>query len=403
MSSTDTAMISVNTAQQKEQEKGSWLSQMYNGTGNFPFVAKRRLSYQILITIFVVCIATIGFRGFNLGIDFEGGTRISMPPTSSVQQDDVERVFTEATGVEPNAVQTVGSGDSRVIEINSQRLSEEQIREARTALFEEFKPVNAQGQPSEDAVNDSTVSESWGSSITQRMLLALGVFVLAVFAYIGLRMERDMAISAIIGVLIDLTIVSGLYALLGLDVSPATVIGLLTILAYSLYDTVVVFDKVQENTAGLFDSNRATYGEQVNLAINQTVMRSINTSIFSLVPIAALLVIAVWLMGVGTLKDLALVQFIGVICGTFNSIFFAAPMLVSLKMRQKKYQEHDEQVRKARERAAAGEEPADDAEEVPRAGTRTVVSPNAGLRTRREQQPDAAGPDTSGVSWRPGM
>lgn len=252
-------------------------------------------------------------------------------------------------------------------------------------------------------MNDSTVSESWGSSITQRMLLALGVFVLAVFAYIGLRMERDMAISAIIGVIIDLTIVSGLYALLGLDVSPATVIGLLTILAYSLYDTVVVFDKVQENTAGLFDSNRATYGEQVNLAINQTVMRSINTSIFSLVPIAALLVIAVWLMGVGTLKDLALVQFIGVICGTFNSIFFAAPMLVSLKMRQKKYQEHDEQVFKARERAAAGEEPADDAQDVPRAGTRTVVSPNAGLRTRREQQPDAAGPDTSGVSWRPGM
>ena len=403
MSSTDTAMSSVNSAQQKEQDKRSWLSQMYNGTGNFQFVAKRRLSYQILIAIFVLCIATIGFRGFNLGIDFEGGTRISMPPTASVQQDDVERVFTEAAGVEPNAVQTVGSGDSRVIEINSQRLSEEQIREARTALFEEFKPVNAQGQPSEDAVNDSTVSESWGSSITQRMLLALGVFVLAVFAYIGLRMERDMAISAIIGVLIDLTIVSGLYALLGLDVSPATVIGLLTILAYSLYDTVVVFDKVQENTAGLFDSNRATYGEQVNLAINQTVMRSINTSIFSLVPIAALLVIAVWLMGVGTLKDLALVQFIGVICGTFNSIFFAAPMLVSLKMRQKKYQEHDEQVRKARERAAAGEEPADDAEDAPRAGTRTVVSPNAGLRARREQQLDVTGPDTSGVSWRPGM
>lgn len=403
MSSTDTATSSVNTMQHKEQDQGSWLSRMYNGTGNFPFVAKRRLSYQILIAIFVLCIATIGFRGFNLGIDFEGGTRISMPPTSNVQQDDVERVFTEATGVEPNAVQTVGSGDSQVIEINSERLSEEQIREARAALFEEFKPVNAQGQPSEDAVNDSTVSESWGSSITQRMLLALGVFVLAVFAYIGLRMERDMAISAIIGVLIDLTIVSGLYSLLGLDVSPATVIGLLTILAYSLYDTVVVFDKVQENTAGLFDSNRATYGEQVNLAINQTVMRSINTSIFSLVPIAALLVIAVWLMGVGTLKDLALVQFIGVICGTFNSIFFAAPMLVSLKMRQKKYREHDERVLKARERVAAGEEPAEDSEQEPRAGTRTVVSPNAGLRAQRKQQPDTTGPDTSGVSWRPGM
>ncbi|AGE36518.1 protein translocase subunit SecF [Corynebacterium urealyticum] len=403
MSSTDTAMSSVNTAQPKEQDKGSRLSQMYNGTGNFPFVAKRRLWYQILIAIFVLCIATIGFRGFNLGIDFEGGTRISMPPSANVQQDAVERVFTEATGVAPNAVQTVGSGDSQVIEINSERLSEDQIRQARAALFEEFKPVNAQGQASEDAVNDSTVSESWGSSITKRMLLALGVFVLAVFAYIGLRMERDMAISAIIGVLIDLTVVSGIYALLGLDVSPATVIGLLTILAYSLYDTVVVFDKVQENTAGLFDSNRATYGEQVNLAINQTVMRSINTSIFSLVPIAALLVIAVWLMGVGTLKDLALVQFIGVICGTFNSIFFAAPMLVSLKMRQQKYREHDDRVLQARERVAAGEEPAEDSEEEPRAGTRTVVSPNAGLGAQRKQQPDTSGLDTSGVSWRPGM
>ena len=138
MSSTDTAMSSVNTAQPKEQEKGSWLSQMYNGTGNFPFVAKRRLSYQILIAIFVVCIATIGFRGFNLGIDFEGGTRISMPPSATVQQDDVERVFTEATGVAPNAVQTVGSGDSQVIEINS---GGSRNRSAGPgALFDEFKP-----------------------------------------------------------------------------------------------------------------------------------------------------------------------------------------------------------------------------------------------------------------------
>ena len=132
-------------------------------------------------------------------------------------------------------------------------------------------------------------------------------------------------------------------------------------------------------------------------------MRSINTSIFSLVPIAALLVIAVWLMGVGTLKDLALVQFIGVICGTFNSIFFAAPMLVSLKMRQTKYREHDDKVFEARERVAAGAEAVDDAEDAPHAGTRTVLSPNAALRAQYEQQPDATGPDTTGVSWRPGM
>src|SRR5699024_5759580 len=166
------------------------------------------------------------------------------------------------------------------------------------------------------------------------------------------------------------------YALLGLDVSPATVIGLLTILAYSLYDTVVVFDKVQENTAGLFDSSGATYGEQVNLPINQTVMRSINTSIFSLVPIAALLVIAVWLMGLGTLKEIAVVQFFGVTCGTCNPRCCAARTLVRLKIRQMRCREHAERALHPRARVGAREGPAEEFEAAPRAGTRSVVSPN---------------------------
>lgn len=282
------------------------------------------------------------------------------------------------------------------------------------------------GEVTQDAISDSTVSESWGSSITKKMLIALGVFLLAVFLYIAVRMERDMAAAAIICLLIDLTVVSGIYALIGFEVSPATVIGLLTILAYSLYDTVVVFDKVQENTSGLFGSTRSTYAEETNLAINQTIMRSINTSIFSLVPIASLLIVAVGIMGVGTLKDLALVQFIGVIAGTFSSIFFAAPLLVTFKMRQQKYKQHEARVERARSLAVSKEGSSDedaavetaedtsekvsvsaagaDADEAKKAGKRSVSSPNARLADgstedfKRETHNEDAG-----RSWRPGM
>ena len=329
-----------------------FFTKMYNGMGGFQIIPKRRKWYSLMAVILVVAIGAILLRGFTLGIDFQGGTRIAMPPANNVTQSEVEKTFEDAIGVSPQSAQTVGSGDSRVIEVTSERLSEDQIREVRTALFEKFHPKNSAGEESEDAVTDSTVSESWGKSITQRMLLSLGVFLLIVLVYITVRLERDMALAAIMTILLDLAVVSGLYALVGFEVSPATVIGLLTILAFSLYDVVVVFDKIRENTAGLFNSTRSTFDEQANLALNQTIMRSINTSIFSAVPIVSLLVVAVGLMGVGTLKDLALVQFIGVIVGTFNSIFFAAPLLSSIKARQRKYREHNARVRKARQGAS---------------------------------------------------
>lgn len=326
-----------------------FFGKMYNGMGGFRIIPNRRKLYSLMAAMLVVAIGAILIRGFTLGIDFQGGTRIAMPPAQNVTQSQVEETFKDAIGIAPQSAQTVGSGDSRVIEVTSERLSEDQIRQVRSALFEKFHPKNAAGEVSENAVTDSTVSESWGKSITQRMLLSLGVFLLIVFTYITIRLERDMALAAIVTILLDLAVVAGLYALIGFEVSPATVIGLLTILAFSLYDVVVVFDKIRENTSGLFGSTRSTFDEQANLALNQTIMRSINTSIFSAVPIVSLLVVAVGLMGVGTLKDLALVQFIGVIVGTFNSIFFAAPLLATIKSRQRKYREHNERVRKARE------------------------------------------------------
>jgi preprotein translocase subunit SecF len=250
------------------------------------------------------------------------------------------------------------------------------------------------------------------------------IFLAVVFVYISIRLERDMAISAIVSLLLDGIVVAGVYSLVGFEVSPATVIGLLTILAYSLYDTVIVFDKVHENTQDVLSSTRSTYGEQVNLATNQTIMRSLNTSLFSVIPIAALLVVAVWLMGVGTLKDLALVQLAGVIAGTISSIYFSAPLLVTLKSFQKRYREHDEKVARARELGVAGGPAAPTDETVPVTVTTAAVPP---LTTDAEsaettESPESTATDTSdddapqrtisrptnndresGRSWRPGM
>lgn len=400
---------SVRAPKSSEQlKRPGFVERIYNGEGGLQIVPNRKKWFGVLIALVVLCLAAILIRGFSLGIDFEGGTRLSMPPTNGADETSVSEVFEEATGVQPQTTQIVGSGEARQVEVTSERLSEEQIRDVRTALFDRFQPTDSSGEVTEAAVNDSTVSESWGSSITQRMLIALVVFLLAVFLYITIRLERDMAIAAIICLVIDLIVVAGIYALVGFEVSPATVIGLLTILSFSLYDTVVVFDKVNENTTGLFQSTRSTYAEEVNLAVNQTIMRSLNTTIFSVVPIISLLVIAVGLMGVGTLKDLALVQFLGVIVGTFSSIFFAAPLLVVFKNRSKKFKEHEQRVMLAREgqlgtssstvTAPDNEENAESAlvgvENKEETTKRQVASPNARVTSTDED---------AGRSWRPGM
>ena len=171
--------------------------------------------------------------------------------------------------------------------------------------------------------------------------------------YITVRYERYMAIAALATLVFDLVVTAGVYSLVGFEVTPATVIGLLTILGFSLYDTVIVFDKVEENTHGFEHTTRRTFAEQANLAINQTFMRSINTSLISVLPILSLMVVAVWLLGVGTLKDLALVQLVGVIVGTYSSIFFATPLLVTLRERTELVRTHTRRVLNRRKPAAS--------------------------------------------------
>ena len=186
-------------------------------------------------------------------------------------------------------------------------------------------------------MSTSFVGASWGGQITTKAVQALIAFLVVIVLYLSIAFEWKMAVAAFVALIHDLVIATGVYALTGFQVSPATVIGLLTILGYSLYDTVVVFDKVRENTAGLLGGARSTYSEAANLALNQTLVRSINTSLIALLPVAAILFVGGGLLGAGELKDLALVLFVGMLSGTYSSIFIATPVLADLKEREPQY------------------------------------------------------------------
>lgn len=365
---------------------------LYDGTGAIDFVGRRKIWYGITFVLVVISLLAMLLRGFNMGIDFEGGTKMTMPAGELVAER-VEETFTDATGVTPELTQIVGSGDSRMLEINSEHLSQDQIDAARQAIFDEYQIADYSGEPNADAIGDSTVSESWGSTITNRMLLAMVAFLVAAAVYVAVRLQREMAAAAMAALLVDAVLILGIYALFGLEVTPAMIIGLLTVLTFSLYDTVIVFDKVRENTSGVLDSRRSTYAEEANLAVNQTVMRSISTSVISVLPIVALMVVAVWMLGVGTLRDLALIQLIGVIEGIFSSLFLATPLLVSLVNRKKRYKDHNEAVERYRAQGN-GEGQLDEAEE-PVTVKRQVAAP--------VRRPGTTGVEGAGRSatWRP--
>jgi preprotein translocase subunit SecF len=325
----------------------SFLSRLYTGTGAFEVVGRRRLWYAVSGVIVAIAILSILLRGFTFGIDFKGGTTVSFPRgTATVSQ--VEEVFRQALGHDPESVVIVGSGSSATVQIRSETLPNDKTEKLRDALFDKYQPKGSDGQPSKKAISDSAVSSTWGGQITKKAVIALVVFLVLVSLYITVRYERFMAVSALTTMVFDLAVTAGIYSLVGFEVTPATVIGLLTILGFSLYDTVIVFDKVEENTHGFQHTTRRTFAEEANLAVNQTFMRSINTSLISTLPVLALMVVAVWLLGVGTLKDLALVQLVGIIVGTYSSIFFATPLLVTLRERTELVQTHTRRVLRRR-------------------------------------------------------
>jgi preprotein translocase SecF subunit len=339
----------------------SFISRLYTGTGAFEVIGRRRLWYGISGAIVAVAIVSIILRGFTFGIDFKGGTTVSMPAAGGkggVTAAAVSDVFRKTLGNDPESVVIVGSGASATVQIRSETLSNDQTSKLRNALFDAFQPKGTDGKPSKQAISDSAVSETWGDQITDKALIALVVFVALVSLYITVRYERYMAISALTTMCFDLAVTAGVYSLVGFEVTPATVIGWLTILGFSLYDTVIVFDKVEENTHGFQHTTRRTFAEQANLAINQTFMRSINTSLIGVLPVLALMVVAVWLLGIGTLKDLALVQLVGIMVGTYSSIFFATPLLVTLRERTELVRGHTRRVVRRRRPGAEADEQA---------------------------------------------
>ena len=335
--------------------KHGFFTRLYTGTGAFDVIGHRKQWFFVTGLIVAIAIAAIAIRGFTFGIDFKGGTTVSMPAPGGITAQQVEDVYSKALGKGPEQVVMVGSGGSATVQIRSETLTNDETENLRNALFDAFQPKGSDGKPSKEAISDSAVSSTWGGEITKKGLIALGVFLVLVGLYIMIRFERYMAMAALASLIFGLTTTAGIYALVGFEVTPATLIGLLTIMGFSLYDTVIVFDKVQENTQGFEHTTRRTFAEQANLAINQTFMRSINTTLISITPVVSLMVVAVWLLGVGTLKDLALVMLVGVVCGTYGSIFFATPLLVTLRERTELVRNHTRRVLNRRKPAKAAE------------------------------------------------
>jgi preprotein translocase subunit SecF len=329
------------------------LGRLYSGTGALDVVGRRRIWYSVSGVLVAICILSMLLRGFNLGIDFEGGTRVQLPAqgaTGAISTQQVERVFTATVGQPPESVQTVGTGSSASILIRSAALDTRTSFVLKRALFEQLHPLGKDGRPSEQSISDSAVSATWGGEISRQALIALVVFLGLVTVFLAVYFEPRMALAALIALVHDVLVTAGIYSLIGFEVTPASVIGLLTILGFSLYDTVVVFDKVQENTRGLLGLTRRTYAEAANLAVNQTLMRSINTSLIAVLPVLSLLVVGVGLLGVGTLKDLALVQMVGITAGAMSSIFLATPLVVDLTMGRPAYRQQAERVAARREK-----------------------------------------------------
>ncbi|MDT7754078.1 MAG: preprotein translocase subunit SecF [Pseudonocardiales bacterium] len=297
-------------------------ARLYRGDVSIDFVGRRKTWYLASLAIVVIALGGLLFRGLNYGIEFRGGVEFNAQIASPAA--NVEKVTNAVTGTGISEAQTptvVSSGTS-AIRVQTKTLSLDQ-----SAVVE--KAIRSAGA---SEVNSTTIGPTWGASIAHRALTGLIVFVVLVVLFIWAYFrEWRMSVAAIVALAHDLIITVGVYALTGFEVTPATVTGFLTILGYSLYDTVVVFDKVRENSRGVITSTRRTYAESANLAVNQTLVRSINTSLAALLPVGAILYVGTFQLGSGPLKDLALALFVGMAAGAYSSIFIATPLLAHMK------------------------------------------------------------------------
>jgi preprotein translocase subunit SecF len=354
----------------------SLASRLYHGETSFDIIGRRRLWFTISGVLVAISLVSLIVPGLNFGIDFKGGAVFRIQPTKPVTEAQVRR----AVGSAAEVVQISETNPVQVI-VQTEVLPAAEVTRIRTELAQV-------GGVERNGVSTETIGSKWGSTVSRKAVIALLAFLVAVTIYVSLRMEFKMAVAALVALLHDLIITAGIFALSRFEVTPATVIALLTILGYSLYDTVVVFDKVRENTGSLSAMSRTTYSQATNLAVNQTMMRSLNTSLASLLPILGLLVVGNYLLGAETLKDLALALFIGVAAGAYSSIFIAPPLVAMWKEKEPRYA----QLRARVERLAA-QGPAAEREraERPVRGRRpaTAQRPGAAQRPAAKRRPEA--------------
>jgi preprotein translocase subunit SecF len=320
---------------------GNLTGRLYRGEISIEFVSRQKLWYIISGCILVVSILAVIFRGLDYSIDFKGGSQWTVPATAQTSQAKLEQIVTSGGGVSASATEVKPfDGRSAFWQVQAGLMPTPKAIKIGDEIAARYH-LPATGQ---NAVSVTTVGSSWGSQVTEAAIKALIAFLIVIVIYLSIAFEWRMAAAAFVALAHDIVITIGVYALTGFQVSPATVIGLLTILGYSLYDTVVVFDKVRENTAPLLGTRKTTYSKAANLALNQTLVRSINTSLTALLPVAAILVVGTLLLGNGELKDLALVLFVGMLSGTYSSICIATPVLADLKEREPQYKQLAKQI-----------------------------------------------------------
>ena len=307
----------------ENQDRGSLGGRLYRGETSIDFVGRRKQWYLVSLALLLISVGAFLFQGMKLGIEFSGGTVLTITSTEA-SASNARTTVSSLPFIEGLIVQELGTDK---VQIRTETLEPAELDQVEVALSQRYGIEI-------ESIDVQSIGPSWGEEITRKGITGLVAFFIIVTLYLAMTFEPKMAIAAFVALFHDVFITVGIYALIGFEVTPATLIGFLTILAYSLYDTVVVFDKVRENTKNITQVARLTYSQAANLAVNQTLIRSINTSIVAVLPIASLLFVGAGLLGAGTLKDVSLVLFIGMIIGTFSSLFIATPVLAGLKERE---------------------------------------------------------------------
>lgn len=357
---------------------GNLGARLYRGEIGYDFIGKRKIWYGVSILITITAIVGLAVRGLHMGIEFEGGAVFTTPKTS-VSAAQAEASAEKSSGHDA-IVQELGNGGMRI-----------QISGIDTAASDPIKTQLSKdlGVKSDD-INADLVGPSWGEQIANKAWTGLAIFMVLVVIYLAIAFEWRMAIAALVALIHDITITVGVYALVGFEVTPGTVIGLLTILGYSLYDTVVVFDSLKEQSKNITKQTRLTFSEVANQSINGTLVRSINTTVVALLPVAGLLFIGGGFLGAGMLNDISLSLFVGLAAGAYSSIFIATPLVADLKGREPQMKALKKRVLAKRAAATAqgaplpaeGAEESDEPQDVTPAGTGASSSRAAGRAGR---------------------